>query len=136
MQLQSDPLQKVRPPAIALIVIGALNGGLGLMTLASGLLRLVGAIDTGPGPMNGAERTGYLIGTFAGYAVGGISLLLAPMVIFGGIKMMKGQKLGLARAASVIAMLPIASCCFIAGLPIGIWALIVLSKPDVKAFFR
>lgn len=112
MQPQNDALQKVRPPAIALIMVGSLNGGLGLLILVSGLLRLVGAIDTGPAPMDEAQRAGYLIGTFAGYGIGFISLILAPVIIFGAIKMMKGEKLGLARTAAVLAILPLTSCCF------------------------
>lgn len=135
MQPTNDALQKVRPPAIALILVGSMNGGLALMLLASGLLRLVGLIDTGPSPTAGAERTGYLIGTFAGYAVAFVCLALAPIIIFGGIKMMKGQKFGLARAAAVLAILPLTSCCFLAGIPVGIWTLIVLAKPEVKALF-
>lgn len=136
MQPPNEALQKVRPPAIALIIVGAMNGGLGLMTLASGLLRLAGAIDAGPAPMDEAQRVGYLVGTFAGYGVGFMSLILAPVIIFGAIKMMKGEKLGLARAAAVLAILPLTSCCFLVGIPLGIWSLIVLSKPDVKALFR
>lgn len=135
MQPTNDSLQKVRPPAIALILVGSMNGGLALMILVSGLLRLMNVIDTGPGPMSGTERTGYLVGTFTGYAVGFICLLLAPVIIFGGIRMMKGANYGLARAAAVLAILPFTSCCFLAGIPIGIWALVVLAKPEVKSLF-
>lgn len=136
MQSPNDTLQKVRPPAIALIVVGALNGGLGLLMLASGLLRLVGAINTGPAPTDEAQRTGYLVGTLVGYGLGFISLILAPAIIFGAVKMVKGQSFGLAKAAAVLAILPLTSCCFLAGIPIGIWSLIVLNKPDVKALFQ
>jgi len=32
-------------------------------------------------------------------------------------------------------MIPFTSCCFLIGAPIGIWALVVLSKPEVQMFF-
>jgi hypothetical protein len=38
--------------------------------------------------------------------------------------------------ASVIAMIPCISPCCIVGLPIGIWAMVVLSKPEVKSAFH
>ena len=37
--------------------------------------------------------------------------------------------------ATIIAMVPCISPCCIVGLPIGIWALVVLNKPEVKGAF-
>jgi len=65
-----------------------------------------------------------------------LALIAAPIIIYGAIQMMKGRKLGLAKASAILAIIPFTSCCFLIGVPIGIWALTVLSKPDVKAFFR
>jgi hypothetical protein len=39
-------------------------------------------------------------------------------------------------AASIIAMIPCVSPCCLLGLPIGIWALVVLMKPEVKSAFH
>ena len=41
----------------------------------------------------------------------------------------------IAVVASVLAMVPCISPCCIIGLPIGIWALVVLMRPDVKDAF-
>jgi hypothetical protein len=41
---------------------------------------------------------------------------------------------GLAMTSSILAMIPCHVCCMV-GLPIGIWALIVLLKPEVKSAF-
>jgi hypothetical protein len=52
--------------------------------------------------------------------------------------MLKLQNHSLAMAASVIAAIPlpcVSPCCLI-GLPIGIWAIVVLMKPEVKSAFR
>jgi hypothetical protein len=37
--------------------------------------------------------------------------------------------------AAILAMIPCLSSCCIVGLPLGIWALVVLSKPEVKSEF-
>ena len=37
--------------------------------------------------------------------------------------------------ASILAVVPCVSPCCLVGLPIGIWALVVLSKPEVKSQF-
>ena len=41
----------------------------------------------------------------------------------------------LALTGSIVAMLP-CSCCCVIGLPIGVWAVIVLLKPAVKLAFE
>jgi hypothetical protein len=38
--------------------------------------------------------------------------------------------------ASILALAPCISPCCLVGLPIGIWALVVLSKPEVKSSFH
>jgi hypothetical protein len=43
---------------------------------------------------------------------------------------------GLALAAAIVAMVPCVSPCCWLGLPIGIWAVVVLSKPEVKSHFN
>jgi hypothetical protein len=50
--------------------------------------------------------------------------------------MKKLESYGLAMAASIIAMIPCVSPCCLLGLPIGIWALVVLMKPEVKSAFH
>lgn len=133
--MTNDALQKLQIPAIGLIITGALNGLLGILILVSGLLRLLKVVKDEV-PTAEAERLGYFIGTGFGYGVGFFSLILAPLIIYGGFQMLRGKKIGLARVAAVLALLPLSSCCFIFGIPFGIWALIVLSKPEVKAFFQ
>ena len=38
--------------------------------------------------------------------------------------------------AAVVALLPCVSPCCLVGLPIGIWALTTMNKPEVKDAFR
>jgi hypothetical protein len=131
--MNNNILDKLKTPAVGLIVIGALNAVIGLLSLISGLMRLV--TDTTPTFSTDAEKTGYWIGTIGTYLIATISLLLSPLIIFGAIKMMKGKSRGLAIASAILAILPISSCCFFIGTIFGIWALVVLFKPEVKEFF-
>jgi hypothetical protein len=65
-----------------------------------------------------------------------IGLIVGGIIVFGALKMKNLENHGLAMAASILAMIPCVSPCCILGLPIGIWALVVLSKPEVKSAFR
>jgi hypothetical protein len=65
-----------------------------------------------------------------------IALLLSGLIFFGAMKMKKLESYGLAMAASIIAMIPCLSPCCLIGLPIGIWAVVVLVKPEVKSAFH
>jgi hypothetical protein len=58
-----------------------------------------------------------------------LSLVAAPMIIYGAVKMLNGSSYGWAKASSILAIIPFTSCCFLIGAPIGIWALVVLSNP-------
>lgn len=58
------------------------------------------------------------------------------IVFLGGVAMLNQRMYGLALAASILAMFSFDNCCCLLGLPAGIWSLMVLSKPEVKALFH
>ena len=130
-----DNRQKLRAPAIGLIVAGSLNGITGLFAILSGLFRLTGIAGKETLPADQAEKMGFMIGTVGSYIVSLLSLLLAPVIIYGAVQMMQGKKPGLAKIAAILAIIPVTSCCFLIGIPMGIWSLVVLAKPEVKAIF-
>ena len=76
-----------------------------------------------------------VLGAFIG---GGLGLVVAPLIILGGARMRALQSYGMAVTASVLALIPCLTCtgCCGLGQGIGIWALVVLLKPEVKALFR
>jgi len=57
------------------------------------------------------------------------------ILFVGGLRMMRFQSYALAEAASIWAMFPW-SPAFVVGLPFGLWALLVLIKPEVKLAFQ
>lgn len=134
--MTNDVLNKLKTPAICLIIIGALNGLTSVLTLLSGIVRLAGIGGKEPFSPTDAQKFGYYVGTFISYGSGLLALIAAPIIIYGAIQMLKGRKYGFAKASAILAIAPFTSCCFLIGIPIGIWALTALSKPDVKAFFR
>jgi hypothetical protein len=65
------------------------------------------------------------------YALSGV---FGVLIILGGVKLMNLSGSGLPIVGSILAMIPCtSSCCCLIGLPAGIWALVVLSRPNVKA---
>jgi hypothetical protein len=43
---------------------------------------------------------------------------------------------GLAWTAAVASVIPCCSPCYVLGIPFGIWAIILLQKPEVRSRFR
>lgn len=70
------------------------------------------------------------------YAGSVLALALGGMGIFGGMKMRNLEGYGLSMAGVILQGIPCLSPCCCTGLPLGIWALVVLSKPEVKGAFR
>jgi hypothetical protein len=64
--------------------------------------------------------------------IGGV---VGVIVLIGAAKMQKLRNYQFALTASIVAMVPCISPCCVFGLPFGIWALVVLNKPEVKSQF-
>jgi hypothetical protein len=65
-----------------------------------------------------------------------IGLMSGFLILVGAISMLNLKRYPLAITASVLSMIPATSGCCLLGLPIGIWALVTLSRPGVSAAFR
>ena len=136
-----QPSEDVKGPAIGLISLGALGVLSALFTLLGTLLGF------GNEWKEELERTGHDLGEFTRFLVGGnlaMTLILglvgiagSAFIAYAGLQMRKLQDHTLCMIASVFAMLPCItpSCCCVVGLPIGIWALIVLNRADVRSAF-
>ncbi len=135
----SNAQDQVNTPAILLMVVGGLTIAYALFGAVQSLTgantaQLEQALSN-PQLPEGARTM------LSGMARGGIffnllQVALGAVTAFGGLKMKNLENYGLAMAASIIAVIPcFGSCCCI-GIPVGIWSLIVLNKPEVKAAFR
>ncbi len=64
-----------------------------------------------------------------------VGLIFNGVVIWGALQMRQLKSFGLAMTSAILVMLPCAGCCCLLGLPIGIWTLTILNKPEVKSAF-
>jgi hypothetical protein len=71
-----------------------------------------------------------------GYGVAIAGLIGTLLPIAGGICMLARRARGLAIIGALVTAVPATSPCCLLGMPIGIWALVVLLQSDVKAAFR
>jgi len=65
-----------------------------------------------------------------------LGLAGSAFIIFAAFQMRAMKNHGLCVAACVIAILPYANACCCVGLPFGIWGLVVLLQPHVRACFK
>jgi hypothetical protein len=120
---------QVAGPAIGLMI----TAGLGFLAQIAGLVMRAVV------PMR--EMSQYpaqfnVMASGLGVVVGIVAIIMSGLIFFGAIKMKKPENYNLAMAASIIAMVPCLSPCCLIGLPIGIWALVILMKPEVKSAFH
>ena len=127
--------EAVSGPAIGLIVTGAL----GIVLKALGLVFNLAGINFMPPSAEMTPEMLRVMHFFSGpvaIASGVVGLALSLFVLYGALKMQKLSGYGLSLAAAIVALIPCFSPCCLLGLPIGIWALVVLNKPEVKSQFR
>jgi predicted lysophospholipase L1 biosynthesis ABC-type transport system permease subunit len=71
-----------------------------------------------------------------GVAAGIVGLIVGIVIILGALKMKRLESYAFAMTVAILAMIPCISPCCVLGLPIGIWAVVVLSDGYVKEAFR
>ncbi len=129
-------LQAVKGPAVALkvtAIVGLIAVALGLVV---NILSLAG-IHFAPHEF-GDQRMQMLISRFGGglgIIQGIIGAVVAIVILNGASKMQNLKDHQFAFTAAIIAMVPCVSPCCWFGLPFGIWALVVLNRPEVKSQF-
>jgi preprotein translocase subunit YajC len=130
-------LQLVKGPAIGLKVTAIL----GLVLVAAGLvmnIMTLGGFQVFPQQINDPQMQKLLSSLSGGLGIvqGIIGGVVGVIVLIGAAKMQKLQSYQFALTASIVAMVPCISPCCVFGLPFGIWALVVLNKPEVKSQFN
>jgi hypothetical protein len=123
---------RVTPPAIALLVVGVLGIAVSLFNVAYAFGEPV-ADPNAPAIVQEMQR-----GSKGPLAIGvqTVFVLVNGLIILGSVQMMRLRMWGLAVAASIVAMLNFGTFCCVLGLPIGVWSLVILMLPEVKAGFQ
>jgi hypothetical protein len=70
------------------------------------------------------------------FLVRAVFFFTAILIAVGGAKMAFMESYSMARIGAILACIPLISPFVVWGIPFGIWALIVLSDPKVKAAFE
>lgn len=131
--------EKLRVPAIGIIVTGVLSCSISLYGAVAGLMGLTKKTEIPPGMPPEAERflKSYLtMMEPLTSALNLLTLLLGIVTLLAGVKMLQRRAYGLVMTGVILGMIPCLSGCCCIGLPFGIWALIVLSSPEVRNSFR
>jgi hypothetical protein len=132
-EVASDVSGMVMPPAICLLVVGALGLMGSIFNVVVALVMEAPAVDPNAPPfVQGFQQGSYSV--FAIIVHSGF-VLLNLLIIFGGIQMLRLKNRTLGIAASVLAMMNFGTCCCLLGLPVGIWSLVILLREDVSRAF-
>lgn len=130
--MASDNLKRLKIPAVGLIAVGVLNGVWAILNLITYIwFGIAPQVARFPAEYKDSAYILILIGI--GFLV--INLITAPFIIYGAVQMIKGRKYGLSKIAAILALIPLLSFGFLIGIPFGIWALILLGKPEIKDAF-
>ena len=121
---QTAARYRVMGPAIGLTVTGTITTLMGLMFLPALLFPAQMGEQL---PRDTAELAFTILFML-------FSLVLGIVTLYGSIQMIRLQNYPLAIAAAITAMVPW-YCCLL-GLPMGIWAIVVLRDRDVKRAFK
>jgi hypothetical protein len=120
---------QVGAPAIALIVVAGIAIALQLLAI---VINLIGA--AGPAAFGGEYA--HLASGAVGIVLSIVNIAMAGFIIFGAIQMKNLASHTMALVAAILALIPVCNfpCCVLL-VPFGIWALVVILKPEVKAAF-
>ncbi|HEX4644056.1 MAG TPA: DUF4339 domain-containing protein [Verrucomicrobiae bacterium] len=134
--------QKVNGPAIGLMItavlgfIGAIFKIISPLTGFNSLQNLQNSNANLPPQFQQLQQMVTQMNGTMGVVTGILGLAMCVLIFYGALQMQKLTNHGLCMTASIVAMIPCLSPCCCIGLPIGIWALVVLSQADVKSSFH
>jgi hypothetical protein len=139
-QYRLHPAGRVAAPGTALIVVGCLGlvANLLLVMTLNAVRQFSGPVarpaGMGDKPLTDYER-GQMAAPFLECCLISLpTLAIYPLVIVAGMKMRRLQTWWLALMGAILGMAP-CSPVMLLGLPIGVWALVVLADPAVQTAF-
>lgn len=129
---------QIQGPAIGLLVTGILLVIFALIGLVGNLMGATFRPPPGEVPPEFQQLMNVLEGMQGPMAIVSslIGLAISGLVIFAAQKMRMLESFALVVTATILAMVPCTSPCCCIGIPVGIWVLVVLFKPEVKAAFN
>ncbi len=119
------PDAMIAAPAVGLMVVGALK--------LFKALKILLVFGLGANWLNSVVPGFGALGRWDAFILlaGAYKMIAGFLILFGGYQMHRRQSYAWAVAAGVISIV----ACSLLGLPVGIWALVVLGRQDVRAVF-
>lgn len=114
--------------ALVAVILGTLALCMDIFLLVSGATEMLDAQNNSPVP----AQTRIIFRSFWGFVL----VCVSSFVLYGSIQMRAQKNYGIAKAAAIVAMIPLLGPCCILGIPFGIWAFVALNKPGVKESFN
>ncbi len=137
-------LQRVKAPAVALMVTAILNILLGVLSLVKMTISPpnLQQLDSELQQLNNPQFEQFMHKLMSltygplGIASTILGLALSVLILIGASKMRSLRSYEFSMTAAILAMIPcLTPCCFL-GLPFGIWAVVALRGPGVKSRFH
>ena len=116
--------KRIEQPATLLLSISALTAGMHLLGGGMNFYRL---------HSSGELSTSEILTIVAGNI---ICFLFNLLIAFGALRALQFRSLPWVRAAAIMSLIPLLTPCVLLGIPLGIWMLVLLRRPEVKAAFR
>ena len=120
----------VNGPAIFMMVLAGLNIAFALFSLVMNLF--FGGLGFAAAPSGGGQEE-MIIQAISGVIGNICGIIISTLILVGASKMRKLQSYGLAMTACILSIV-CCPCCI--GIGPGIWGIVVLCKPEVKAAFH
>ena len=130
-------LQRVKGPAIGLKVTAIIGLTMVALGFVVNIATLMGYQIIPQQPITDPQMQKVFSGLGGGLGIvqDAVGAVIGVIVLIGAGKMRKLESYQFSMTAAIVAMIPcISPCCFL-GLPLGIWALTVLNRPEVKSHF-
>jgi hypothetical protein len=85
-----------------------------------------------PPNLDGPARIGYSVGQIGGIVV---QIVCQCVAILGAVAMIRRRHIAHAWAGAICSLVPICGPCIGLSIPFGIWAMVLLRRPSVRAAF-
>jgi hypothetical protein len=134
----SDARNDLNVPSILILVMAGLGVLYSLYGLVSSSAASSEQLNTMMNDPNFPPAARDVIGALTGGLAKGLNafgMLLDGLIIYGAVQMRNLKMFPMALTSAILVMLPCVGCCCLFGLPIGIWTLTILLRPEVRAQF-
>ena len=127
-----DSREQVQTPGLLLMIVGIVGAVLQVLSV---ILNMVGVGVGAIGATEAPEFVTQMMSGVIGIVFSVVAIAVGLFIAYAGMQMRQLRNYTLSIIGAIVAMIPCLSPCCCLGLPVGIWALVVLFKPGVRDAF-